>query len=261
MFSLNDCLTDSTKILILKKKESKLFKSKIGKIYRKHFNPAEFVGEELSDMKNIPTARYTLIGETIGFTPEHYDRVGEINKRMFDFKIGSYDFKKDDCDYISVGEKYFNNEHALDALLELCPTESNKDKLMDELEELYALDTYMGQTDRKSQNIIFSINKKTKEIHLAPIFDYEYSLNPSYLDSDIVYENAFLRFDSIESYQDYLRKHPALRDKLKFYLDVDLCDTVRRSYGSRCMIIPRNMYSFYKEFDEDRKELIKKIIR
>ena len=261
MFNLEESITDSTKVLLLKQKEKRLFKSKFGKIYRKNFNPAEFVGQELCDMKNIPTARYVLVGESMFLNVERYDKVGEINKKMFNFKIGSYDFKEDGYDYFSIGEKTFCNEGALDELLSYCPTEENKRDLLDELEELYALDTYMGQVDRKASNIIFSKNKKNGEIHMAPIFDYQLSLNKSYLDSNIIYENAFDRFKTIDDYKEFIKKHPALREKLKFYLDVDLKDTVRRSFSTRGMIVPKHVNPFYEEFDKDRKELIKKIIK
>ena len=260
MFGLEECLTPSTKVLSLYYKEKTILKSRFGKIYRKDFNHAEFVGQELCDMRNIPTARYTVIGECV-FHREGYTRYEDLNPRLYKFRIGSYDFKKDDSDYFIMSKEQLNEGESLNVLLSLCPSTENKKQLLDEVLELIALDTYMGQTDRTGTNIIFSKNKKTKDIHLAPIFDYEYSLKRQYLSPYSIYENPITRFDSVEDYQYFMEKYPELADKLKFYLDVDLKDTIRRSYASRGLIIPSMYYKFYEQFDEDRKELIKKIVR
>ena len=260
MFGLHECLTPSTKVLLLYYKEKTIFKSRMGKIYRKNFNHAEFVGQELCDMKGIPTARYTVIGEGM-MHHEYYARYGEINPRLYSFRIGSYDFQKDDDNYFTFTRKELNQGESLNTVLSLCPTTENKKQLLDELHELIALDTYMGQTDRTESNIIFRRNKKTLELHLAPIFDYEYSLKKQYLSPYHIYENPITRFDSIDDYKYYMEKYPELGDKLKFYLDVDLKDTIKRSYASRGLIVPNKYYQFYEEFDEDRKELINKIVR
>ena len=260
MFGLEECLTPSTKLLSLYFKEKTILKSKYGKIYRKDFNHAEFVGQELCDMRNIPTARYTVIGECVLYR-EGYTRYGEINPKYYRFKIGSYDFKKDDSTYFTMSTDELNKGESLNVVLSLCPTTENKKQLLDEILELVALDTYMGQTDRTDSNIIFTKNKKTKEIHLAPIFDYEYSLKKHLLSPYTIYENPITRFDSVDDYKYFMDNYPELGDKLEFYLGVDLKDTIRRAYAMRGLVIPHKYYQFYEEFDDNRKELINKIVR
>jgi hypothetical protein len=260
MFKLEDCLTPETRVLVLYHKEKSIFKSRMGKIYRKDFNHAEFVGQELCDMRNIPTARYTVIGESFRRL-EGYMRYSDLNPRLYNFRIGSYDFKRDDSSYFTLTREQLNQGESLSVLLSMCPTKENQKQVLNELQELIALDTYMGQTDRTESNIIFSRNKKTLEMHLAPIFDYEYSLKRQYLSPYNIYENPITRFDTVDDYKYFMEKYPELREKLKFYLDVDLKDTVRRAYASRQLIIPKDNYQFIEEFDEERKELIHKIIR
>ena len=260
MFKLENCLTPDTKLLVLYYKEKTIFKSRMGKIYRKNFNHAEFVGQELCDMRNIPTARYIVIGEC-PFHREGYMRYSDLNPKYYDLRLGSYDFKRDDYTYFCLSKDELNQGESLNVLLSYCPTTENKKQVLDELQELIALDTYMGQTDRTESNIIFSKNKKTQDIHLAPIFDYEYSLRKQYLSPYYIYENPITRFDSEEDYKYFMEKYPELREKLKFYLDVDLKDTIKRAYASRGLVIPNKYYQFYQEFDEERKELIQKIVR
>lgn len=260
MYRLRECLKDESKVLVLGKKEKRFFKSKVGTIYRKDFNHAEFVGQELCDMRRIPTARYVVIAEGLR-NQEYYTNYGSLKPMNYDFRIGSYDFKKDDATYFTVEQAFLSANVNLDNILSICPTRENKIQLLNELEELIALDTYMGQTDRTSNNIMFKKDKNTKEVHLAPIYDYEYSLGIQLLDKNTIYKNAIVQFKNPDDYKAYMYKHPGLADKLAFYLNVDLMDTVRRSYQSRGLEVPSRYYMFYDEFDENRKKVISKILK
>ena len=260
MYRLRECLIDDSKVLVLGKREKRFFKSKVGKIYRKDFNHAEFVGQELCSMRRMPSANYIVIAE--GFrNHEYYTNYGSLNPSEYDFKIGSYDFQKDDSTYFTIESAFLKSDVPIDNLLAICPTRENKIQLLHELEELIALDTFMGQQDRTGNNIMFRKDKNTKEVHLAPIYDYEYSLGIQLLSRQIIYQNAFISLKTPDDYKRYMYRHPGLADKLRFYLDVDLKDTIMRAYGSRCLKVPNNYFMFYDEFEDNRKKVITKILK
>ena len=81
-------------------------------------------------------------------------------------------------------------------LLKRCPTEENRNALTDEHLEMEALDTYMGQKDRKA-NIYYEFHPNG-EIHFGPLFDYENSMF-ELLKDDINYLNDFNEYSILLS--------------------------------------------------------------
>ena len=179
---VNECLQDGTRIYLIreedkKKKRFTLFKSKKNerRIFRKDFNHAELVGEELCNVRNLRCSHFFLIGE--GYyhlnRTEFYE---DIEDKGYNIRLGSYDFRDPvKYDYFQIADSILGSEHDyLEEILEFAPTTENRYQLLDEIEEMFALDTFMGQTDRYWNNVIFERDKETKEIHLAPLYDFEY---------------------------------------------------------------------------------------
>lgn len=268
MITLNDCLTKDTRIVLMKPEEEKkrfsFFRHpKEKKIYRKNFNHAEFVGEDLCAIRNLRCAHYFLIGEG-SYKVNYVAKYGEMNPSMYDIKLGSYDFKDSIYKYFdlnNIGTTRDGYSDWLTKILSMVPTEENREELLDEIEEMFALDTFMGQTDRIKSNIMFEQNCLTGEIHLAPLYDFQYSLRSGYCDPKCLYGNPLHIFDTVEEYQKFILEHPDFRDKLMSYLDVDLLDSIRRGYRAKGVIAPENVLCFYDDFQNERKQIIDKITR
>ncbi len=263
MMDITECIQDNTSLYIVgddTHKRRRFFKKKEPKIYRKHFNHAEFIGEELCGIRNLRCVHYFLIGEG-SFHLNSYMNYGDIQDKCYAIKLGSYDFKNPDSEYFYIRDySKSSNVNYLDVLLSYTSSDKNYCELLDEVEEMFALDTYMGQMDRFSTNILFELDSKD-EIHLSPLFDFEYSLKSSYLDSHCIYGNTLFHFRTLDDYYEFLNAHPEFYDKLKSYLDVNLDDVVRRCYQVRGLVVPKDKYYYYQEFDENQKKLIKKILQ
>lgn len=259
MMSIKDCLTDNTQIYLVSSQDSK---AQGKKIFRKLFNPSELIGEELCKIRNLKCTHYFIIGEG----NYHVNRnvlYSKIRRKNYHIKLGSYDFRDfKENEYCQIHNTFVENWHDYFVeILELAPTEENRRQLLDEIEEMFALDTFMGQTDRYFNNIIFSRNRKTKEIHLAPLFDFQYSLKSTFLYSDTIYGNILHSFKDENAYREFIAEHPEFEDKLKAYLDVDLIEVIKRCYRSRGLQLPEEAIPFYREFEKSRKELIKTVTR
>ena len=268
MFSLGESITDNAKIVLLKPEEvkkKKLFgflrqKSYEKRIFRKDFNHAELIGEELCNIRNLRCAHFFLIGE--GYYQVNREApFRDISDQGYQLKLGSYDFRNpDEYDYFQIKEHTLYSDHDhLEELLDMAPNDKNRKELLDDIEEMFALDTFMGQTDRYWNNIIFEKNKKNGEIRMAPLYDFEYSLNPMDLDPNMIYGNALHSFKDEKAYVDFIEKHPEFAEKLRFYLDIDLVETMERTYRSKGMKIPPHTIPFYKDFEKGRKELIRRV--
>ena len=98
MFSLGESITDNAKIVLLKPEEvkkKKLFgflrqKSYEKRIFRKDFNHAELIGEELCNIRNLRCAHFFLIGE--GYYQVNREApFRDISDQGYQLKLGSYD--------------------------------------------------------------------------------------------------------------------------------------------------------------------------
>lgn len=266
MLTLNECVLSDTRFLLVKpddgKKKISLIKPKEKKMYRKNFNHAEFVGEQLCGLRNLKCAHYFLIGEG-HLQVNRVARYGELRPSWYEFKLASYDFKEPmhqyfDLDSFEIPRGDYPN--ALAAVLSMAPNEKNRKELMNEIEEMFALDIYMGQTDRIPSNIMFQRNM-LGEIHLAPLYDFQYSLKGGYGKPSCIYDNALFPMKNKKQMKEFLQEHPEFVGKLEEYLDMDLTEAVRWGYRAKGLKVPEPKFEYYRQFEEERKELIKNIAR
>ena len=261
MMCLNECLTDDTRVLLIGKNRFPFFiKKEDPKIFRKNFNHAEFIGEELCSMKEIPCVHFFLVSDGI-FSSNQTTTYRIFKKFPSQIDIGSYDFKKNGYEYFHIVHSGISSKtDCLVPLLEMAPNNQNREELLDEILNMFALDTYMGQIDRFQTNIIFERNPKTKEIHLAPLFDFEYSLKSSYLDTESIYLNPIHPFYTIQDFRKFLEKYPHFKEKLESYLSIKLVDAACYAYQAKGLVMPSCKLPFYHDFDKRQKRLIRKII-
>ena len=267
MMSVEECLTDEANIYLINRNYIKINNSgylyseyKNKKIYIKDFNHAEFIGEELCHIKNIQCAHYFLTG--INYYSKKYElkRYGDFKNKLLKIDIASIDFKKNNFEYFNIPYNFYHKGNSLRKILSLCPNSKNRNDLLDEIISLFALDIYMGQQDRFGPNIMFYKDRENN-IHLAPIYDFEFSLKTNFLLHNDIYKNALFTFRDFSSLKKFISKHSRLGDELESYLDISLVEVVRESYEKRNLIIPSDKEEYYSYFDDDRKKLIKKIIR
>ena len=262
MISLNECLRPDTSVYLTRDRSLRkglFYKDEKPELFIKDFNHAEFIGEELCNIKNINCVHYFLVGCGT-HNLKRYSKVGNI-KGDYKYNIASYDFRESDKNYKFITD-YLNlgNNSLFEELLELTPNDENKKELCNDLLNLLALDIYMGQTDRVSSNFMIE-EDSDNNLRLAPLFDFEYSLNPTNISNNTIYESDIISFDNINEMKKFMDIYPKFRDLLLSYLDIDLCECASRAYNSRQLKFPEDKKRYYKEFDSDRKELIKKITR
>ncbi len=268
MLSWVECIDDYTRVLLVGPEEPKkrrfLFfggRDDGPRMYRKDFNHAEFVGEELCNIRNLRCAHFFLIGESY-YKVNRTVPFCDAYKQGCAIKLGSYDFRDTTLyDYFQIEDKSIRSSHNhLEEVLNLAIDDNNRRDLLDDIEEMFALDTFMGQTDRYWNNIIFQRNKETGEVRLAPLYDFEYSLNPSELDHHMIYGNALHSFRGENDYIDFIEEHPEFAEKLRFYLNVDLMETIHRSYRRNGLRVPPNTIPFFIDFENERKNFISRIV-
>ncbi|MBR1936840.1 MAG: hypothetical protein IJ842_04005 [Bacilli bacterium] len=246
-----DYLNDSTEIRIVNFDEDKVF--------TKFFNISEFVGEELCKMNNIPSAHYFVLTKD-DYANENKCLYKDLKKYNYYYEIGSYDFRKDNCDYYKINEldfsEYKNNFYGL---LNMTKDDNNKKDLERELLKLFALDFYMGQIDRYSDNIMLEYSNKG--IHLSPLYDFEYSLNLNHINKEFFYKNDIYNFYSIDDFKILGYFYPEFFEYLENYLDIDLVSVLESSLRSRGLNVLKRDIRRVDEFQKEKCKTIKKIIR
>ena len=265
MMDITECLTDQTPILVTSDNSypKRFFlkpKKKEPKLYFKDFNHAEFIGEELCLIKNIECTHYFIAG--LGnYSLNQYETYKETSKKFLKYQIASFDFKKDNHTYKTILDYHIPTDgKSFEEMVQIAKTEENEKKLCMDLLNLLALDIYMGQTDRFFYNFLLKEDEK-QNVRLAPIYDFEYALNTSYLDRRVIHSSDVYTFHNIEECREFIKKYPIFRDLLASYLTINLKEVIERAYDKRNLRIPNNKWKFYQEFEENRKNLIKKMIR
>lgn len=267
MMSVNECLTDESNIYLIKGKYIKLDENNHicaektdKKIYIKNFNSTEFIGEELCHIKNIPSAHYFLVGINYSHHRNQFKKYSKLNDQSISIKLGSFDFKKDGLNYFKIPYDLCNNPNTLEKTLSLCPNKEKRNELLDEIIDMFALDIYMGQQDRNESNIMF-YQDKNNYIHLAPLYDFEFSLNNALYSSKFLYDNDLYKFKDINTIKEFISSHERLKYELESYLDINLLEIARKSYNERDLKIPSVIEEHYTSFDHIQKKLIKRIVK
>lgn len=264
MISIKEIITDKTPIYVTTQKEprKRFFRKEMPrKIILKNFNHAEFIGEELASIRNIRCSHYFIVA--VGYLEfDHLTTYDKIQNKSYEYKLGTINFEREGFQYKTINDYDMDLGNTnLEAMLRQTKNKENRQQLLEEMLEMIALDIYMGQTDRFSHNYLFE-EDENHEIHLAPLFDFEFSLKKNYLSSpDEVMRGDLYRFKSIESCKDFIREYPIFRDILSSYLGVDLKAVIERAYQSRGLRMPEDKWQFFETFEENRKDVIRSIVR
>lgn len=260
MLYINECLTSDTPVKLVNSDNKKsLFEKKEPQVYFKRFNHAEFIGEELANIRNIRCTHYFIAGLT-RFKINKTLSKSKTDKYNPTIGIGSFDFKEKDktYKYINEYEKLANN--GFESMLGNAKSEENKKQLCKDMLEMLAIDIFMGQADRSEVNIMFE-EDKNGNIRLAPLYDFEHSLNSTCQNSNKLYESSLYSFDNINECREFIKKYPIFREILASYLNVNLTDVISRSYNKHGLVIPSDKWEYYMDFENKQKEKIKSIVK
>lgn len=225
-------------------------------VYHKEFDITEFIGEKLAGIRNVRSAHYIPIC------------FGEYKKCLADAKygndggnirVGSPNFKQEGTKYVFVFDipSYYMGKGLKD-LAEQCPTEENKTALINEHFEMEALDTYMGQKDRRA-NIYYEYHPNG-EIHLSRMFDYENSMFEE-LKDEIYYLNDFHEYHTIDDYRRMIDKYPQFGRFLGSYVGIDLVEQIKLMAQERGFDLSSFDMEPYKIFNESTQKKLELILK
>ena len=264
MISLNECITDNSSVYLLGNngREKKSFfnrkKTPEKKVYIKSFNFNEFIGETLCLKRDIDVTHYFLV-ETIPQRTSHYSTYKDVKKDYYPIRIGSFDFKKQDMEYLQLEDLGLEDRTTLDDILDRTNSSKNREELKRELLELLALDTYMGQKDRFTSNILFEQDKQGN-LSLSPLYDFSFSLKSDYRYLDDIYDNAIQPLKTLEDYQKFINKYPEFRDILKEYMDINLLSVIYDTTSRNGFMVKPELLKPYQETHNGRMKVLKKIV-
>ena len=262
--AIKDLITNDTKILELTKEihDPKFVAKKVGiaKDVCEFWNNWYLYDGKWYFFKNFTCEKYTssdvkflneLIGEFLGnylnVDTIHY----EVASLSGEYGLASESFIKPHNKYLFFRDiGLFNNCVNLDNLREIrrkCKNDENYKELVSDILKLTAIDLYMGQADRSIGN--FQFRKDKNGFHLAPIYDFEESFNDVYKSH---YSSNLLGLDL-----DKLKDYPELKNMVNELLTVDVNKMLEQIEDERKLLIPSERKTYYKEFMDERKLLLK----
>ena len=204
----------------------------------------ELIGTYLANILDLETVKY------------------EIAKTKNNYGIASQNFKTTDNNYYTFYDLVDIEINDNIDILKLLITKENYQILLDQILKLLALDTYMLQQDRCNINLQFKQNIKTKELQLAPIYDYA-NCNSNVKDTYITKNVLFNVTD--DNINELVERYP----KYKEYISILLSHSLKQIWEQICIDYKLNMDCFtydrvkdyYELKEENQKRYLKKIIK
>lgn len=249
-------LTNKTPIVYAHKKNDSIATMPyLPDIYHKSFDVTEFIGERLATIQGVRTNHYF---------PVCFDKYDPRVKEKHNFsrrniRVGSYDFMESDVLYLTASElpSYFEGD-SFEFLLGLCKDNGNREEFIEENLKLFGLDIYMCQRDRCGNG--YYEFRSDGEVHFAPVFDYQESLDKM-ITSDMSYKSDFFEFMDIEDYQEMMEKYPRFREILTSYLDIELDKEIMAMVRDRCFDLDGIDLISYRRFDYLSHKRLEKILK
>ena len=221
-------------------------------IYYKTFDITEFIGEKLATLMGVRTNHYFPVCLDKKKLVKRYN-----GNNLF---VGSFDFMQPNILY-KMAESlpfYYSSSLCFDKLLDSCCDDQNRADFIEENLKMFGLDIYMCQFDREG-NTLYEFHPNG-EIHLAPVFDYEMSLEGD-ISCDFEYLSDFFCFMTIDDYWNVMDKYPQFRNILCGYLDIDLAEVVKAMAKERGFSLRHIDLDYYKRFDDVSHKRLEKILK
>lgn len=229
--------------------------SSLPDIYYKSFDINEFIGEQLASVRGVRSNHYF----PVCFDFSIRDSMGKPNFYRNNMKVGSFDFMVPGVKYLTASSMpFYYDKDSFTVLLDMCCNDKNREEFINENLEMFALDVYMSQWDRGG-NAYYEFHPNG-EIHLAPVFDYESSMNK--LDAkSIDYTSDFFQFLSLDDYHEMMTMYPQFRGMLETYLDIELEGQLISMARNRNFDISGIDMESFRRYDEVVHKKLEKILR
>ena len=185
--------------------------------------------------------------------------MGKPNFYRNNMKVCSFDFKKQDVLYLPASSILCHSDrNSFFTLLNMCCSDKNREEFINENLEMFALDIYMSQCDWVG-NVLYEFYPNG-EIHLAPIFDYELSMNK--LDAkELAYTSDFIQFLSLDDYHEMMVTYPQFKEMLETYLDVELEGQLISMIRNRNFDASGIDMEYFRRYDEVVHKKLEKILK
>lgn len=184
----------------------------------------------------------------------------DFHQQGYIYNFGDYFY---DQYYETVGDYYNLSVSSLKNIGILTPNSSNAEKLLDEILNLIAIDTFMLQTDRGPANVQFATNKESGEVELSPIYDFSNcssSINPS----GLFLKDCLITITE-ESIRLLIKEFPKFSEYLSYltdqgYLEIwnKICDDYHFNKDSQAY---ENITSHFKTKEESQKQYLYEFIK
>ena len=235
-------------------------------IYKNNNNIYYF--KEQSKNRDYP---FALIEELMGTYLCNYLNLKSIKYSVATngckYGLASLNFKDDQHKYYFFNdfinkESIENGLYNLNVLRYLCINEDNYEELIKQIMDLIVLDIYMVQCDRSNINIQFQIDKKTKYLSLAPIYDFS---NCSFkFNSDIQVCNAILQINQ-KNIIKLLKNSKYFKERINYILENDMSKIWKQicidyKLNQECSTY-ENINDYYKSKYNSQKKYIKQLIK
>lgn len=242
---MNKLITDDTFIVTGKYVTKQIAMDGDRAIFHKIFSLNELIGTELGKIRHINVCRNFL------FKCEEKD----------DIEIGSYCFKDNACDYLTIKGFRLNEPcENFYGILKYCRDDDNREQLINEMLELFALDTYMMQTDRYYYNLLFE-RRPDGTLHLAPIYDFGFTFGLKANDGLYMYDSCLKSFVNDKSYKSMFIKYPQFREMIESYVDIDICDYIE-DVSNRYRLNDKEIdYKYYRKINKELQKRLKRILK
>lgn len=206
--------------------------------------PEELMGTYLSNELNLKTIKY---------------EIARINE---EYVIVSKNFKNKKNTYYTFNDLVDIDINDNIDILKIFTSKENYEVLLDQILKLLALDTYMLQQDRCNVNLQFVQNNQTKEILLAPIYDYA---NTLIAPIDAYLTKNILKKITKQNIIELIKKYP----KYQEYLNILLDKNMKQIWEKICIDYKLNMNcytydmvsNYYELKDENQKKYMKQLIK
>ena len=174
-----------------------------------------------------------------------------------------YDLLKVTCIYKKMYDCSLNG---LESFRKFYSNETEYNKLVESLLNLFAFDFYVHQGDRGDLNIMFMNKKNTGflKYSLAPIYDNEFSFITTYKGSEHIKNYFYFGHIYQDNFQALLEKYPSGVQAFKSILDINIDEKLKlfliESEHSNNYINDAKKDTI-KRIDEESKQLVLKYIK
>lgn len=221
------------------------------KDFNLYYDPAkhflnELIGEVLANVLELSTIHYNIGHMSLEDGSKDYVLLSEsFREKGYKYLLPSQVFYRN-CINLSNLELIRNN----------CETNGKYRELVSQLLKMIAIDVYMNQEDRTTNNLLFK--KKGGIITLAPLYDYEESFNESTNNKPFKYKTPILGLDLSDTSE--IDKFPELKELFSMFLSLDIEKLLDYVSDKHKIDIPERKRKEYRKHDEHMKKVLTRIV-